>query len=78
MNCQESVCLGGAMLASVAVGVHRNLESAAQAMVHEKESIRADQSLAQQYALQLANYRQLHSALVHSHNGETQDPGEEQ
>ena len=77
MDCQESVCLGGAMLASVAVGVHRNLDTAAQAMVREKESVRADPFLARQYARQFANYRQFRSALVHRHNQETQHPGEQ-
>jgi xylulokinase len=77
MDCQESVCLGGAMLASVAVGVHQNLDVAAQAMVQEKQSVRADPLLAGQYDRQFRDYCQLRSALVHRHKQETQPSGEQ-
>jgi len=76
MSCQESVCLGGAMLASVAVGVHSNLKSAAQAMVREKECVPDDPLLAQEYAPQIAGYRQLRSMLVHRPNQRNQYTGE--
>ena len=68
MSCQESVCLGGAMLASVAVGIHSDLESAAQAMVREQECVPDDPLLAEQYRPQIKSYRQLRSMLVHRHN----------
>jgi xylulokinase len=65
MSCQESACLGGAILASVAMGVYPDLESAARAMVHEQESILVDPLLAQQYSAQLASYLEFRSMLVH-------------
>ncbi len=68
MRCQESVCLGGAMLASVAIGVHSDIESAAQAMVRERESVSDDRLLAEQYQPQIEAYRQLRSMLVHRPN----------
>ena len=68
MSCQDSVCLGGAMLASVAVGVHPDLKSAAKAMVREQECVSDDPLLAEQYREQCTSYRQLRSLLVHRHN----------
>jgi xylulokinase len=68
MSCQESVCLGGAMLAGVAVGIHPDLKSAAQAMVREQECVPDDPLLAEQYRPQIESYRQLRSMLVHRHN----------
>lgn len=76
MNCQESVCLGGAMLASVAVGVHRDLKSAAQAMVREQECIPDDPLLTEQYRMQIKSYRQLRSMLVHRHDEKPPSTGE--
>ena len=77
MSCQESVCLGGAMLASMAVGVHSNLKAAAQAMVREKECVSPDWALEEEYRPQVESYRQLRSMLVHRHNREVQHPGEQ-
>jgi xylulokinase len=68
MSCQDSVCLGGAMLASVAVGVHPDLKSAVKAMVREQECVSDDPLLAEQYKEQCKSYRQLRSMLVHRHN----------
>jgi xylulokinase len=68
MSCQESVCLGGAMLASVAVGIHSDLNSAAQAMVREQECVPHDPLLAEQYTPQIERYRQFRSLLVHRPN----------
>ena len=70
MNCQESACLGGAMLASVAIGAHQDLDTAAKAMVHEKESVPADPFLAKEYGPQFAKYRQFRSTLVHRNKQE--------
>jgi xylulokinase len=68
MICQESVCLGGAMLASVAVGIHSDLKSAALAMVREQQCVPDDPFLAEQYRPQFNSYRQLRSMLVRRHN----------
>ncbi len=76
MSCQESVCLGGAMLASVAVGSHSNLKAAAQAMVREKECVSPDRALEEEYRSQVQSYRQLRSMLVHRYNQEVQHTGE--
>jgi xylulokinase len=64
MNCQESVCLGGAMLAAVAIGIYPDLKSAARAMVREKECVLPNHELGQEYSPQVANYRGLRSFLV--------------
>lgn len=76
MSSPESVCLGGAIMASVATGVYREIETAVRAMVHEKEYVQPDLHLAKQYALQVANYRRLRSTLVHGRDPETQRTGE--
>ena len=49
------------MLASVALGVHADLNAAVRAMVGESESISPDPSLTAQYKLQATKYRQLRS-----------------
>ena len=61
---QESVCLGGALLASVALGIHANPEAAVRAMVHEESCIDPDSAWVQLYSAQLARYRQLRSMLM--------------
>ena len=76
MSCQESVCLGGAMLASVAVGIHSNLKAAAQAMVREQECVPDDSLLAEQYSPQIESYRQFRSMLVHRRNQDNPYRGE--
>ncbi len=68
MSSQEAVCLGGAVLASVAVGVHRDLKSAVQAMVREQKCISDEPLLAEQYSPQIESYRQLRTVLVHRNN----------
>jgi xylulokinase len=72
MSCQESVCLGGAMIASVALGAHSDLEAAAAAMIREKECVAADPLLTEKYESQMRNYLQLRSRLVHRHDREVQ------
>ena len=76
MSCEESVCLGGAMIASVAVGAHSDLTAAARAMVREKKCVAADPLLAEQYEGQIHSYLQLRSRLVHRHNREVRHTGE--
>ena len=56
------------MLASVAVGTHSDLKSAAQAMVREQECFPDDPLLAEQYTPQIKSYRQFRSMLVHRPN----------
>jgi xylulokinase len=68
MSCDESVCLGGAMLASVAVGAQDNLQAAAKCMTEEKECVTPDPDLAEQYRPQIERYRRLRSMLVHRHD----------
>lgn len=76
MSSPESVCLGGAILASVATGVYPEIETAVRAMVHEKEYVQPDLRLAEQYAPQVASYRRLRSTLVHGRDPEIQCTGE--
>ncbi|MFZ0393902.1 MAG: FGGY-family carbohydrate kinase [Terracidiphilus sp.] len=76
MSCQESVCLGGAMLASVAVGIHSDLKSAAQAMVREQECVPPDPLLAEEYLPQIEGYRHFRSMLVHRPHHNNPDTGE--
>jgi xylulokinase len=66
MQCQESVCLGGAMLAYVALGVYSDLTRAADAMVREQLSIPPDTAMQELYRPQFARYCQFRSTLVHS------------
>lgn len=77
MNCQESVCLGGAMLASVAVGVHSGLQSAAQLMVGEAQCVAADPSLAETYGARARDYRRLRAMFTHRKELGTQPGGEQ-
>jgi xylulokinase len=77
MSCQEAVCLGGAMLASVAVGTYRDLGEAARAMVREQDCVHPDPLLAAQYRSQVERYRQLRSMLVQPYHQEHQHTGEQ-
>ncbi len=65
MRCQESVCLGGAMLAYVALGAYPDLAHAAAAMVREHSCILADAAEQHLYQPQFAGYSQFRSTLVH-------------
>ena len=67
MQSEESVCLGGAMLAAVALGHYPDLGAAARGMVHEKECIGPEATLAEVYRPQFARYRSFRSGLVHPH-----------
>jgi xylulokinase len=64
MSCQESVCLGGAVLASVAIGTHPKLEAAVGAMTREEEAVAPDPGLASEYNVQIDRYRELRRMLV--------------
>lgn len=68
MSGQESVCLGGALLASVALGVHADLEAAAKSMVREVRCVSPDSDLARQFEAQQVSYRRFRSLLMQSHS----------
>jgi xylulokinase len=63
MKCPEAVCLGGAMLAGVALGEYGSLEEAAKLLVREVSTVCPDPAIAASYAQQAKRYRCLYSAL---------------
>lgn len=63
MHCQEAVCLGGAILAAVALGVYRDIPQAVSQMVREKEVIEPNPQIARAYCEQIERYRALVPAL---------------
>ncbi|HXR32890.1 MAG TPA: FGGY-family carbohydrate kinase [Verrucomicrobiae bacterium] len=63
LRCQEAVCLGGAILAAVALGIHRDVPAAVSHMVREKEVIEPDPRMAAEYSEQVRKYRALIPAL---------------
>jgi xylulokinase len=79
MQCQEAVCLGGAILAGVATGMYRNIPDAVAQMVQEVAVIEPDHRLASEYASQMKDYRLLYAALAHlrDRSEELIQPGEE-
>ena len=62
-RCSEAVCLGGAILASVASGMHRGIPEAVQAMLYSGTVIDPDTSEAARYRPQLCLYRRLYAAV---------------
>lgn len=64
MKCPEAVCLGGAMLAAVALGEYRSLREAVQQVVREVSAVSPDDKIAAAYAQQVRQYRHVRSALV--------------
>lgn len=63
LRCQEAVCLGGAILAAVPLGIHRDIGEAVSHMVREKEAIEPDSRMAAEYFEQMEKYRALVPAL---------------
>ena len=63
MCCQEAVCLGGAILAAVALHIYRDVPEAVSQMVREKEIIEPDPRIAAEYSEQIEKYRALVPAL---------------
>ena len=63
MECQESVCLGGAMLAAVALGVYRDASEAISGMVRERSVVEPRQQITAQYSQQAKQYRALGKAV---------------
>ncbi len=76
MSCQESVCLGGAVLASVAIGIHPDLETAVREMTREEEVVAPDPDLAREYGAQIGRYRRLRGMLVGAGQREQSSKGE--
>jgi xylulokinase len=64
MRRQESVCLGTAILAWVAVGEYSNFSEAITALVEESTMVAPNRELAAAYQDQVARYRQLRSAAI--------------
>lgn len=64
MRCPQAVCLGGAILAAVAIGEHRSIPEAVQEMVHEANVIAPDATIAQSYVHQLRQYQRVRSSMA--------------
>ncbi len=64
MENSESVCLGSAMLAGVAVGTYPSISQAVREVVREKETVFPDPGMVASYAAQIEKYRLLYSALA--------------
>jgi xylulokinase len=64
MRCQESVCLGTAILAGTAIGEYASTNEAIAALVQESDVVHPDQALAASYRDQMQRYRQLRSTAV--------------
>lgn len=64
MQCQEAVCLGGAILAAVAAGEYSDVAEAVKQLVRESAVAEPDAGLAAKYAHQMKRYRMLYSALA--------------
>jgi xylulokinase len=63
MQCGDAVCQGAAILAGVAVGTYTRIADAVDSVVREKEVVEPDIALADLYASQLRQYRDLCAAL---------------
>jgi xylulokinase len=61
MRCPEAVCLGGAILAGVAVGEYGSIDEAVKRVVHEVAVVAPDQEIASAYEQQLKQYQWLRS-----------------
>jgi ribulose kinase len=64
MSEQEAVCLGTAILASVAAGEYRSIAEAVERAVHEVGVVEPDATLLASYEDQLARYSALRSAMT--------------
>jgi xylulokinase len=68
MQCQEAVCLGGAILAGLAIGEFASIREAVDRLVHEGEVVTPDAALAASYARQVRQYRVVRAALSDIHD----------
>lgn len=64
MECPESVCLGGAILAGVACGEYGSLQEAVELVVRDISTISPNHAIAAAYAQQAKQYRHLRSAIT--------------
>jgi xylulokinase len=64
MRRQESVCLGTAILAGVAIGEYSRFSEAITALVEERTMVAPNMELATAYRDQVTRYRQLRSAAI--------------
>jgi xylulokinase len=64
MRRQESVCLGSAILAGVAIGEYKDVNQAVSALIEDSALVAPDAELAASYREQVNRYRQLRSAAV--------------
>jgi len=64
MRRQESVCLGTAILAGVAIGEYESIGQAVAALVEDSTTVAPNKELAIAYREQLKRYRNLRSAGV--------------
>lgn len=64
MECPESVCLGGAILAGVASGEYAGLGEAAKLLVRDVSAISPERAMAAAYKQQARQYRELRSVLT--------------
>jgi xylulokinase len=63
MECPETVCLGGAMLAGVACGEYGSLREAVELVVRDVSVVSPDKAIAATYVQQAKQYRRLRSEL---------------
>jgi xylulokinase len=63
MRCDDAVCQGAAILAGVAAGTYTRIADAVDRVVRERELVEPDVALANLYASQLRQYRDLCAAL---------------
>jgi xylulokinase len=63
MQCPETVCLGGAILAGVASGEYGSLQEAVELLVRDVSVVLPDKTIAASYVKQALQYRRLRSEL---------------
>lgn len=63
MGCQEAVCLGGAILAAIALGAYKDASEGVSQMVRENCEIKPSPQIAAEYTQQEKQYRALYRAL---------------
>jgi xylulokinase len=68
MQCQEAVCLGGAILAGLAIGEFGSIREAVDRVVHEAQTVNPDRAIATSYARQVRQYGVVRRALSAIHD----------
>jgi xylulokinase len=61
---QETVCLGTAILAGLAIGEYNNISEAVETLVRETATIAPNEEMAESYRDQFGQYRRLRAAIV--------------